>query len=207
VIRRAHHLSDDQLLDCYLHERDGTALDSGLAAHLAGCSPCRVRQTDLTRLMQNLVAEAERESDAIFTPERLRVQQQRIARRLDHVSRSGRILSFPSRLVNRTVGARTVRVAPRWMAAAAAAGLFVGVALGTSYRSDNTPRTAIVDSTGVRPAQQQAPVVTRANTASEFAADDAFLTELEMALDRPHTRELLAIDALTPHFREIRTAQ
>jgi hypothetical protein len=207
VIRRARHLSDDQLLDCYLHERDGTAVDSRLADHLAGCSPCRVRQTDLTRFMQNLVAEAERESDAIFTPERLRVQQQRIARRLDHVSRSGRILSFPSRLVNRTVGPRTVRLAPRWMAAAAAAGLFVGVAVGTSYRSGKTPRTAIVDSSAARPAQQQAPVATRANNASEFAADDAFLTELEMALDRPRTRELLAIDALTPHFREIRTLQ
>jgi hypothetical protein len=36
------------------------------------------------------------------------------------------------------------------------------------------------------------------------AADDAFLSELELALERPHTRELVAFDALTPHVREVR---
>jgi hypothetical protein len=36
-------------------------------------------------------------------------------------------------------------------------------------------------------------------------ADDAeFLSDLELALERPHTRELQAFDALTPHVREIR---
>jgi len=29
-----------------------------------------------------------------------------------------------------------------------------------------------------------------------------FLSELELALEAPHTRELLAFDALTPHVRE-----
>jgi len=33
---------------------------------------------------------------------------------------------------------------------------------------------------------------------------DAFLTELEFALQRPHTRELQPFDVLTPHAREIR---
>jgi hypothetical protein len=207
VIRRAQHLSENQLLDCYLNERDGTALDPRIADHLAGCDPCSVRRAEVTRFMQDVLAEAERESDAVFTLERLRAQQQRIARRVEHVSRSGRILSFPSQLVQRTVAARTVRIAPRWMAAAAAAGVFVGVALGTSYRSDRAPRTAITGNSVVMGPAQQTPVVTRANNGSEFGADDAFLSELEKALDRPRTRELLAIDALTPHFREIRTAR
>ena len=39
---------------------------------------------------------------------------------------------------------------------------------------------------------------------AEVAADDAFLSDLEIALERPHTRELRAFDALTPHVREIR---
>jgi hypothetical protein len=39
---------------------------------------------------------------------------------------------------------------------------------------------------------------------SDPAADDAFLSELELALDRPRTRELIAFDAFTPHVREIR---
>jgi hypothetical protein len=51
------------------------------------------------------------------------------------------------------------------------------------------------------------PVATRGTTPGEVAADDAFLSELELALERPHTRELRAFDALTPHVREIRDSQ
>jgi hypothetical protein len=48
------------------------------------------------------------------------------------------------------------------------------------------------------------PVATQGREPVDVAADDAFLSELELALERPHTRELLAFDALTPHVREIR---
>ena len=34
-------------------------------------------------------------------------------------------------------------------------------------------------------------------------ADDMFMSALDLALDRPHTSELVAFDALTPHVREI----
>ena len=44
------------------------------------------------------------------------------------------------------------------------------------------------------------PAAVRAVTAD----DAAFLSDLELALERPHTRELQAFDALTPHVREIR---
>jgi hypothetical protein len=43
-----------------------------------------------------------------------------------------------------------------------------------------------------------------ATPAVEVAGDDAFLSDLEVALERTQTRELRAIDALTPHVREIR---
>jgi len=33
--------------------------------------------------------------------------------------------------------------------------------------------------------------------------DSAFMTELQMAFERPGTRELLAYDALTPHVRDL----
>ena len=39
---------------------------------------------------------------------------------------------------------------------------------------------------------------------ADVAADDAFLSELEIALERPRTRELQAFDTFTPHVREIR---
>ena len=34
-------------------------------------------------------------------------------------------------------------------------------------------------------------------------ADEAFLSEIEIAGERPRIRELLAVDALTPHAREV----
>ena len=39
--------------------------------------------------------------------------------------------------------------------------------------------------------------------APEVAADDAFWSELEVVLERPRTRELQPLDALTPHVRDI----
>jgi hypothetical protein len=38
-------------------------------------------------------------------------------------------------------------------------------------------------------------------------ADDVFMSALELALDRPHTSELVAFDALTPHVREVDLAR
>jgi anti-sigma factor RsiW len=204
VIHRAHHLPDEQLLDCYLNERDGMAVDPRIAEHLTDCGPCGVRYAEMTRFMDTLRSEAELEADAIFTPERLRAQRQQIGRLIDHVNRPGRVITFPGQL-RRGLSVSSAKIAPRWTAAAAAAGLFVGVALGASYRWDTrAPGAAIRDA--VAGTQRVAPIVSRAVVAP-VAADDAFLSELETALDRPRTRELLAIDDLTPHFREIRTSQ
>jgi hypothetical protein len=202
VIRRAHHLSDDRLLDCYLTERDET-IDPRIAEHLADCEPCGARYTELARFMDALHSDADLESDAAFTPERLRLQQQQIARRIEYLNRSGRVITFPAPPARRTMTVSSARTAPRWVAAAAAAGLFIGAALGASYRWNGAPQFAITHDATMARSPQLAPMMLRVNS-SQTAADDAFLSELEMALDRPRTRELIAFDALTPHFREIR---
>ena len=42
------------------------------------------------------------------------------------------------------------------------------------------------------------------NSAQDDARDDdEFLMELELALARPHTRELQPFDAMTPHVQDI----
>jgi hypothetical protein len=38
---------------------------------------------------------------------------------------------------------------------------------------------------------------------SDSIDDDAFLMQLEFALERPHTQELQPFDALTPHVRPV----
>lgn len=191
-MRRALHLQDDRLFDCYLAQRQGETADPPTAEHLADCDSCAARYAELALFMDSVRAEGEAEADAAFTPERLRAQQQQIARRMEAVARPARVLSFPSRVVQGTIRASTLR-SPRWTAAAAAAGLFLGIALGATYEWDSRPKSS-------------APAISARATVPnpDVAADADFMSELELALDRPHTRELAAFDAFTPHFREIR---
>ena len=199
-MRRAHHVHDDRLLDAYMAERHGDAVDPPVSDHLADCPACSARYVELMTLMDAVRREGEAEADAIFTPERLRAQQQQVARRIEHAGRPARVISFPSRIVRRTIGASTSRTAPRWIAAAAAAGLFVGVAVGASYQwaGSRVPGATFARDANVR----ISPAAARGSTAADVN-DAAFLSDLELALERPHTRELQAFDALTPHVREI----
>jgi hypothetical protein len=200
------HLLEEKLFDCYLAERHGETIDPRVAEHLTDCRSCAARYADLASFMDDLRDEGTTEADAIFTPERLRVQQQQIARRLEHVGRPARILSFPSRFVRRTMTSSTSHAAPRWVAAAAAAGLFVGVAVGASYEYGahaHGVERLLARQTNPAAQSRLAPVATRGTSPAQVAADDAFLSDLEIALERPHTRELIAFDALTPHVREV----
>jgi hypothetical protein len=204
---RGHHPHDDRLFECYLAERSGDPIDPPTAEHLADCPPCGARYHDLVRVMDALRTDGEAEADLIFTPERLRVQQQQIAKRVEHIGRPARVISFPGQFVRRTLTATTSRTAPRWVAAAAAAGLFIGVALGASYEWNGFIRSArqsLVRGADTARPTRLTPVATRGNHPPDVAADDAFLSDLEVALERPHTRELLAFDAFTPHVREVR---
>jgi hypothetical protein len=204
VIQRPHHLQEERLFDSYLAERGGEPIDPPIAEHLADCPSCGTRYAELTTFMDGLRRDGEAEADAIFTPEHLRLQQQQIVRRMALVGRPARVLSFPGRIVRRTIDASGSRTAPRWIAAAAAAGLFVGVAVGASFqwRSQQQARQTFLTDAGR--AQRLNPVATRGTGQPDVASDDAFLSDLEIALERPHTRELQAFDALTPHLREIR---
>lgn len=192
-MRRTSHPHDDRLFECYLALRQGETADPPTAEHLADCDSCAARYAELAAFMDTVRTEGEADTDAVFTSERLHAQQQQIARRLETVGRPARVLSFPSRFVQGTIRASTMR-SPKWTAAAAAAGLFLGIALGASYEWDWQPRRAA------------SPLTARARVVPvpDNAADEAFMSELDMAIDRPRTRELAAFDAFTPHFREIR---
>jgi len=199
---RGRHLQEKRLFDSYLAERDGAPLDPPVAEHLADCSACGARYAELSSFMDALRRDGDVETDTIFTPDRLRDQQQQIARRIAQVGRPARVLSFPGRIVRSTLSASSARPASRWVAAGAVAGLVLGVALGASYQwGAHTPSPLLMRNTS---APLLAPVATRGSSPAEVAADEAFLSDLELALERPHTRELQAFDALTPHVREIK---
>lgn len=204
----ASHVHDDRLFDCYLAERSHEAPDPHLAEHLADCAECRVRYAALARFMDTLRTEADEETDEIFTPDRLRAQQLRVARRIEQGGRAARVLSFPRRLVSRHISATSGHRATRWVYAAAAAGLAIGIALGAIYDSQlrGTARAGQL-SVGPRFSVPRptrfTPVSPDRTTPAPDASDDLFLSELDMALERPRTRALQPFDALTPHVREV----
>jgi len=200
------HLKDDHLFEYYLATRAGDGLDLRAAEHLADCGDCVARYDEMVAFMDQTRADAEAEADEAFPAERLRVQQQQILRRLEHVHRSARVITFPSREVS--AGSRAVaHMTPRWLAGAAAAGLFIGVAVGgylapERFRNTTAPQAVEVPAMSVQ--QRPTPATVRVgNTETDAPDDDAFLIELELALARPHTRELLPFDAMTPHVRDV----
>jgi hypothetical protein len=201
---RSPHLAENRLFDCYLAQQAGETLDPRTAEHLADCGQCAAAFAELVTFMNGVRSEAETEADLVFTPERLRAQQQQIARRIEHVGRSARVISFPGRFGEPAIASAPWRAAPRWIAAAAAAGLFIGVAVGASYQWEvraHAPKRFAV----ARPiAPHVTPVSTVGTGPAPSAADeDAFLSDLEAALARPRTPELQPFDALTPHVRDI----
>ncbi len=196
---RARHLHEDHLFDCYVARQSGEPIDPPSAEHLADCSECGARYNELARFMDGLRDEATAETDAVFTPDRLRQQQQHIARRIEHLSHPARVLSFPARLVRRHFTVTAARVAPRWAAAAAAAGLFVGVGVGIVFDS----RTRVVAPVAIsmsRPVRIPASI---AAVSAPVIDDDQFLSEVEAVVGGPGNVELLPFDTLAPRLLEI----
>jgi hypothetical protein len=207
MMGRSEHLHDDRLVECYFADRRGEPLDPPSAEHLADCEACGMRYVDLVTFFNDVRTESDAETDAVFTPEHLRQQQEQILRRLEHASRSARVISFPGQSATHPIVSAAGLVGPRWLAAAAAAGLFVGVAVsGTILRPGRTVtpmRVANVPSAAARLAPSPAVLVNAPTNVLDSFDDDAFLLQLEFALERPHTQELQPFDALTPHVREI----
>jgi len=201
----SRHLRDERLFDCYVAQRGGEHVDPPVAEHLADCFECGRRYAELAALMDNVRAEAGTEADGIFTTERLAAQRRQIAKRLEHVGRPARIISFPARIAAHRGRISTGRGVRRWIYAAAAAGLVVGVGLGTvfqsAWRTPDRPQRLSMYRAAARPF---VPVVTSGSGRPDTAADDAFLSDLDVALEGPTVRALQPFDALTPHVRDVR---
>jgi hypothetical protein len=204
----SRHPREAQLFAHYIADRHGEAPDPPTAEHLIECASCGGRYAAIARLLDAVRHEAESDADAVFTPERLLAQQQHIARRIEWVGRAARVINFPHPAGRTADMPAAPQTRPRWIAAAAAAGLFIGVALGAAYRAPWSAPLS-VQTRGVRAYVPSPSLLAALGTAgspemTDVAADDAFLSELEFALERPRSHELLAFDALTPHVREVR---
>jgi hypothetical protein len=198
------HPADERLIALYFGDADAAAEDErAVRQHVHGCETCTWRYTELTAPLERLRADAASEADELFTPARLDAQRTAIRERLELGARASRIIPFPA---SRPTMDRAVIARPmfRWVAAAAAAGLLVGVSAGrfltTTARSD-TPVSSVARS-AVTPAPATPRPATYQPDSGSASGDEAFLVELETAVPRQRIAALSALDDLTPHARE-----
>jgi hypothetical protein len=191
VFAGKRHLDNDALIRRYLADRGLEALeakDETLLRHLAQCSPCEARYVALQVAFNEARDAADADAESACSPDRMAHQRDRILRRVEAQYAGPRVLAFPATGQSARAD-QPSRVVRRWVAAAAVAGLVVGVTAGrllrvgapgaeTSARLGTTPAASTVN---VRPAMNE----------------DQFLSDVELATSSPRTAELRAIYALT----------
>ena len=187
----SRHLDDAALAELWTASAGGPH-EAITDPHLEECADCRVRFSAFASWMQDLRDDAIAETDAVFTKERLAAQQAQIFKRLEASERPARVIAFP-----RFSGTGITRPSiHRWVTAAAAAGLLVGLGLGQlmDLRHVMNPRDSRI----------AAPVQT-ANSGARGpvspvkapVSDDASLQDLDVP-DTPQYDAVRGFDTLTP---------
>ncbi len=123
------HLVDDQMIAVYIGAEPRFGRHNRPLEHLRGCPICAQRYEEVVQAFADARDEANAEADAIFTPERLEAQRMQILERLEYAGHPARVIPFPSHGTP-NLSIFTGNQVRRWIAAAAAAGLIIGLTLG-----------------------------------------------------------------------------
>ncbi len=191
------HLSEERLIELTMRTlAPGNALADAVADdHVAACEMCRTRATELAQMLDDVSAVANAQAGAEFSDEWLARQQARIFQRIEQDGRPGRLIAFPAGQPHPPALVRS-RPASRWVAAAAVAGLVVGLLTGQllPVGQSASPAPRMVSN------ESDSGMALRAVSTS--LSDDEFLGEVEAAgsLGPPALRPL---DALTPRAWEV----
>ncbi len=203
-MNRAHrgHVSDAGLIEVLVAEHDEVVSDAGVAEeaeHLLACDTCAERYQQLSRSLERARQEANAEADEAFPEERLAAQRDHILRRLE--AHAARVIPFPLSASRRYAAHGAARPAVRWIAAAAAAGLLLGLTAGRLV--DVKPRRTTIS------ASRTAANGLRSLPSNRVRAHDEelFLSQVDEALYRPQPAELQALDAFTPRVLEARNGR
>lgn len=205
AIRRNRHLSDEELVAVCLPDAEPAEWRERRAAHLGSCPHCHERLARTSEFLEQLRTAATEAADAAFPPELLALQRQRIARRLERAGTHlgpARVLRFPAMFCG--TGRHDAR--RRWIAAAALAGLVAGLVVGRlvyPMLPAGIDAVSIVRSARSTAGAPQPGSAAPASASSRHVADEAFLMELEAALNERRIGDLRALDALTPTVVEI----
>ena len=201
-----NHPADDRLIDAYFAKGeadDGTAAVAATRRHLEACPSCARRYELISEPLERLRVQETGAADAVFTSERLNAQREHILHRLEAAEHPARVIPFPFASSGRHAGGGA-RIMRRWVAAAAAAGLLVGLGLGrlAAPVGPQAPRPSLV---AANRALQTGPAIRPVagspdSTIGNSTGDEAFLLALDEAVNRRVSiAELRAIDDLTPH--------
>jgi hypothetical protein len=209
AVNRGRHLADDHLVALYFSAADEADAEERdiLRRHVAECEACAERYGRLAESLAAIEASGVAEADAVFTAGRLEHQRAHILRRLETSAHPARVVLFPSPVPRGSL-TRAPRRMTRWIAAAAVAGLVVGMTVGrlveiggpAGGRSQGTGRT-IEALVGLerRDASPGSGFASSADpTGVTQASDEALLSELDEAIYQPRIAELQALAALTP---------
>ena len=189
------HVTDADLTAVWADARVGESTPNAAAAHVRECPACRARLTALSSWLDGLRIDARDEADAAFPRERLAAQHAQIMRRLEAMERPARVLAFPR--FTKPVAVRDAG-RQRWIAAAAVAGLIVGIGLGQKIdlRHITTPGLA----GGPQPVQNASARVKPVNLLS---SDEVFLYDQEPSQVAERVPESLrSMHEITPVARD-----
>jgi hypothetical protein len=189
------HLSEDRLVELYFTSTPSAQEQQ----HLGVCHDCDHRRSSIAHLLDEAGQASIEDVEAAFPAERLARQQMQILERAEASAGPGRVIAFPTAPAPLPGVISRTSPTTRWVAAAAVAGLVVGIVAGRAGRD-----FSLVTGTGGQPlvqaARQDAGPAIR--TISAPLSDDEFLVELESALESRGPGALRALDELTPRAWE-----
>jgi hypothetical protein len=174
------------------------------AAHLRTCPACEQTRREMASLLGQVADAIAADADAHFPADRLTRQRARIMTQLQQVGHQARVIAFPGGAVPPAEMPGRTRPASRWIAAAAVAGLLVGVVAGRAEHDYSRrvglraapPAQAQLASRATEPVMapgRQGPAIQEAI----LGADDDLLGQIENAADRG-LAALEGLDELTP---------
>jgi hypothetical protein len=161
-----------------------------IAAHLAACEGCRREREAVIAALAADRARVHREADDALAPVDLARQRQSIQERVARLGVAARVLPF--RGARTAVEPATTRPADqRWVLAAAAAGLALGLAVG------HGPWTMPASGSS-EPALDSTQVAAVEPLGADAWRDDPLLLDIEAVIARETRPEFEALDELTP---------
>ncbi len=179
VVLRRGHLSEDALVEVWT---------SGLhPAHLDECALCASRAIEMSRWLEDVQATGRAEADAVCADDRMRAQRSQVLDRLAQLDRPSKVISFPAATASARESGRRQMSAGWVAAAAAAAGIMIGIIgieLSHMLRQPDPPAIS-----AAAPAPPQ------------MTAEDVAI--LEGAYDRPSLSALQPLEDMTPRVSDL----